>query len=135
MSNWIFVIKDDENVFKKRIKHKKWPIHLGTNFQKSLKIEDKIVFYQAGKDGQKFLGTATVRSEVKPNRDKIDYYIDIDNINVWKKQPSIRDIISKLSFILNKNHWGVYFQGGVVKMDEESYSVILMEAEKLKSKK
>ena len=134
MNKWIFVIKDDEIIFKKRIKHKKWPIYLGTNFQKSLKIADRIVFYQAGKGGQKFLGTATVRSDVKPNPGKTDYYIDIDNINVWKKQLSIRDIMSKLSFILNKNHWGVYFQGGVVKMDEESYSVILMEAEKLESK-
>jgi len=130
MNHWIFVIKDDETVFDLRIKEKKWPIYPGTKFQKYLKIGDIIVFYRAGQHGQYFLGTALVNSKVKSMADKIDLHIDIDKIGVWKERPSIRKILSQLSFIKNVNYWGLDFQGGVLKIKEKDYSVILKEVKK-----
>lgn len=130
MSHFIFVIKDEESVFNNRVEHKKWPLYLGTKFQKYLKIEDHIIFYQAGKNGQKFLGTAMIKSKVKPDPDKINFYIDIDRIDIWKKPLSIRNILSKLDFIKYKNNWGIHFQGGIVRLDEKDYSVILQEGKK-----
>jgi len=135
MNHWVFVIRDDETVFKKRIEAKKWPLYPLTKFQKYLEIGDQITFYQAGKHAQQFLGTAEVKSKVKPIPGKIDNYIDIDRIDIWKKQPSIRDIVSKLSFIKNKGHWGLYLQGGILKVARKDHSTILKEAEKLKTKK
>lgn len=135
MNHWVFVIRDDKIVFEKRIKAEKWPLYPATKFRKYLKIGDKIIFYQAGKYGQQFLGTAEVKSKVKPIPNKIDYYIDIDRIDIWKKQPSIRNIISKLSFIKNKGHWGLYLQGGILKMNRVDHAIILKESEKLKTKK
>jgi len=135
MNHWVFVIKDDEFVFKKRIEHKKWPIFSSTKFRKYLEIGDSIIFYQAGKHGQKFLGTAIMKSKVKPILDRMDYYVELENIDLWKTQPSIRSIISKLSFIKNKIYWGIYFQGGVLKIDKKDHSIILKEVEKSKTKK
>lgn len=134
MNHWVFVIKDDELIFKKRIEHEKWPIFSGTKFRKFLEVGDSIIFYQAGKHGQKFLGTAKMKSEVKPIPDRMDYYIELDKIDLWKKQPSIRGIVSKLSFIKNKMHWGLYLQGGVLKMDKKDHNTILKEFKKINVK-
>jgi len=124
-------MKDDESIFDLRIKEKKWPIYPGTKFQKYLKIGDIIVFYRAGEHGQYFLGTALVNSKVKPIPDKIDLHIDIDKIDVWKERPSIREILSQLSFIKNIDHWGLHLQGGVLKINKKDHSIITKEAKKL----
>ena len=135
MSQWIFVIKDDESVFDKRIKNKSWPIYPGTKFQTFLEIGDAIVFYQAGQHAQKFLGTAVVNSDVKSIPDKIDHYLNIDRIDVWKNPLSIRGMLSQLSFIVNLNNWGLHMQGGILKLNENDYSIILKAAKKLTLKK
>lgn len=135
MNHWIFVIKDDERVFDLRIKQKKWPIYPATKFQKYLKIGDIIMFYRAGKYGQYFLGTALVNSKVKPTPDGIDLHIDIDKIDVWKERPSIRGMLSQLSFIKSQEYWGLYLQGGVVKINKKDYSIIIKEPKKIETKK
>ena len=135
MGQWIFVIKDDESVFNKRIKNKSWPIYRNTKFQTFLEIGDDIVFYQAGQHAQKFLGTAVVNSDVKPIPDKIDYYLNIDRTDVWKNSLSIRGILSKLSFIKNLNNWGLHMQGGILKLNENDYSIIQKAAKKTNTKK
>ena len=135
MNHWIFVIKDDETVFDLRIKQKKWPIYPATKFQKYLKIGDIIMFYRAGQYGQYFLGTALVNSKVKPTPDKMDLHIDIDKIDVWEERPSIRGMLSQLNFIKNTDHWGLYLQGGILKMSKKDYSVIVKKVEKIKPKK
>ncbi len=60
MACWIFVINDDDKVFEKRMSEKKWPIFIHTHNRRNLRINDNIIFYKAGKDGQKFLGTANL---------------------------------------------------------------------------
>jgi|APSaa5957512535_1039671.scaffolds.fasta_scaffold75676_2 hypothetical protein len=135
MRQWVFVIRDEEIVFKKRIKQKMWPLYRGTKFQTFLEIGDKIVFYQAGLGGQIFLGTAEVKSEVKQIPKKIDSYIDLDKINIWKKHPSIRNMVAKLSFIKNKEHWGLYLQGGILRMEKKDYTTIINAAKELEVKK
>ena len=135
MHHWIFVIRDDEFIFNKRIQHKKWPLYPFTKFRTYLEVGDKIVFYQAGKRGQKFLGCGVIESESKPIPDKIDYFVEMGEIEIWKKTPSIRDLIPHLGFIKNKEHWGLYLQGGILKIEKKDYSIILKESEKLKKSK
>ncbi len=72
-----------------------------------------------------------IKSKVKQTPDKIDSYIDLDKIDTWKKHPSIRNLLSNLSFIKSQDHWGRFLQGGF-EMGKRDRSVILEEAKKLK---
>ena len=130
MNQWIFVLKDDVSVLNKRSKAKKWPIFYRTINKQYLKIGDHIIFYQAGYGGQKFLGTAVNNSKVQSIPDSIDGFVDIDKIDIWKKDLSIKNILSNLNFIKNKEHWGAYLQGGVVRLSKQDYAVILKAAKK-----
>ena len=123
MNNWIFVIKDDESVFKKRINGKTWPIFAATKFQTFLEIGDNVIFYQAGLSGQKFLGTAMIKSKIKKIPGKIDSYVEIDHVKIWEKYPSIRGLISDLDLIKNKTHWGLNLQGGILQLNEKDHSL------------
>ena len=38
---------------------------------------------------------------------------------------SIRGVISNLSFIKNVNYWGLYFQGGIVPINENDFKILL----------
>jgi len=131
MNTWIFVIKGDESMFRKRIEQKKWPIFKDTNFRTCLEIHDDVIFYQAGKNTQKFLGTSSLKTKVKPILEQMDFYIELNEINIWKKQPSIRGLIPKLNFIKNKTHWGLNLQGGILKIDRIDYNKILREFKKM----
>jgi len=135
MHHWIFVIRDDEFVFKKRIKNKTWPIFASTKLQTFLAVGDDVIFYQAGLHGQKFLGTAIIKSNLKKIPEKIDFYVDIDEANIWKNPPSIRGLIPKLDLIKNKIHWGLDLQGGILQLNEKDHTLIVNESEKLKRKK
>jgi len=135
MNYWVFVIRDDQFIFDKRIEHKKWPLYRATKFRKFIQIGDNVVFYQAGKHGQKFLGTAVIKSRSKPIPNKMDYYVDMYRIKIWNNAPSIRNLIPNLEFIKNKVSWGLSLQGGVLKINEKDRAVILKEAKKLKQKK
>ncbi len=135
MRYWVFVIRDDESVFNKRIENKKWPIFHSTKFRTFLEIGDKIVFYKAGEHGQIFLGTAILKTKGLEIPDKMMFYVDLEAIDIWTKSPSIRNQIKNLSFIKNKEHWGLNLQGGILKMKKNDYFLILEEAKKLEQKK
>ena len=130
MNQWIFVLNDDISVLNKRSKAKRWPIFHRTINKKYLEIGDHIIFYQAGNGGQKFLGTAVNNSKVQSIQDSIDGFVDIDKIDIWKKDLSIRNILSDLNFIKNKEHWGAYLQGGVLRLNKQDYALILKAAKK-----
>jgi len=111
MSYWILVINDTDKEFVRRMKNKVWPIYVHTQNRNNLKKGDKVVFYKAGLDGKKFLGTAKVASPLE-RTEKIDYSIRLSDVEVWKKSVSIEELIDSLDFILDKQFWGRFLQGG-----------------------
>lgn len=129
------MIRDEEIVFKNRIQSRTWPIFPGTKHQTEVKIGDMLIFYQGGLNGQIFLGTAKITSELKSIPGKIDDIFEIDDIVLWKKPPSIRDMLSKLQFIKNKTSWGLNLQGGILKPTNNDFNLILDRAEKINVKK
>lgn len=133
LNHWIFVITEDEGVFKKRIESKSWPISRGTKHQTYLTKGDYIIFYHAGMDRKRFLGTATLKSSLKSIPNKIDSYVEIGMIELLMPPLSIRDLLPDLKFIKNKDYWGLYLQGGIIKLDENDYSFILNAAKILKT--
>lgn len=83
-----------------------------------------MVFYKAGLEGQKFLGTAKVASDLQRTT-KIDYSIRLSDVKEWRKRVNIIDFIDSLDFILDKQSWGRFFQGGVRRISKKDYELIL----------
>jgi len=128
MAFWIFVISDTEAEFKKRMEKKEWPIFSFTANRRKLSEGDGIVFYQAGIGGQKFLGQAEVASKIKKEEDKIDYFVGMKDVKVWKNHVEMHPLINSLDFIGDKNAWGRHMQGGVRKLSRKDFTTIIKEA-------
>lgn len=129
MTYWIFVINNTDAVFAERMDHRSWPIFNATPHRMDLKSGDCVVFYKAGRDGQKFLGTAKIASELRTERGKITGSVDLADIATWKKSPGIKEMIADLDFIFNKRMWGASLQGGVIRIPESDFLKILKRAE------
>lgn len=98
-----------------------------------LKNGDKVIFYKAGKDGQKFIGTASIGSEIVP--DNLDYYVTLYDVQVWKKPIGVPSILNEIQFIKNKSNWGLYFQGGVSHLPDADYHLIVSKSKETLKKK
>ena len=123
MSAWIFVMKGKEEEFLARLKTEKWPIYQRTPNRTSLAKGGSVIFYLAGVRNMKFMGTATLSSEVEVEGD--DFSVGISNVNVWKKPVLVKSILESLNFVPNDKRWGSYFQGGVLWISKEDYNTIL----------
>lgn len=135
MSYWIFLTMEDESVFKKRIANKSWPISKRAKYQSHITIGDNIIFYQGGMGRQRFLGTAEIKSPPKNIPEKIDHYVDIENIEILPTPLGIRNLLPKLELIKNQDYWGLYIQGDIVKLNKNDYLLILKEFSKLMKQK
>jgi len=109
---------------------KKWSIGRRTRNRNRLMAGDKILFYQGGEEGKKFVGSAELASSLQKTRSS-DGFVKIKNFVLWVNPVEIRGLIQRLSFIKNKRHWGIYFQGGTLEIPEEDYQKILKKAGKL----
>lgn len=123
MSNWIFVIKNSDKEFHSRVKNKEWPIYNKTQNRKRLQIGDRLIFYKAGTDGQKFLGIATIGSNLK-EKSSFTSSLDLNDIKIWKTPVEMKNAIKNLDFIKNKENWGNYFQGGVRRISDTDFDTI-----------
>ena len=136
MNYWVFVISDNMYEFKKRVKTKKWPIFNNTSHRKHLEMGDLVMFYKAGRDqGQSFLGTGKISTDLKLIVNSMDFEINLDEIIIWKNFPSIRNHLSKLSFIKSELNWGVYLQTGVIKSTKKDFVLISSTAKKIENTK
>lgn len=124
MNHWIFVINDTKEEFENRMKSKNWPIFMHTPNRKSLCVGDHVVFYLAGREGQKFLGSAQINSEVKKTH-RLDYFVELTNTEIWIKYVRIIELLTKLEFIKDKQVWGRFFQGGVRRISKKDFNVII----------
>jgi len=143
---FVFVVNSQQGVTKKLsakqiytrlMKLKVWGINERTPYRRDLSEGSKVVFYQAGKGGQKFIGTATLASPLTKMNDTqatqrrevgiepATYNIDVQDIQTWDKPKPVTDMIQRLEFISNKGHFGVHFQGGVKRIDEQDYYTIM----------
>jgi len=141
MNYFIFIVADETKYGKTRLAGETYNFLMGKNawgFGKNtahrakIKAGDKVVFYQAGGNGQKFLGTAILASGAYDDSssknlflDPETYKIDLQNIVVWDNPKPFVHFLDKLSFIKNKKFWGTYFQGGCRKISEKDFQTIL----------
>ena len=123
-------------IFNDRIKENRWPIYNKTPQLLNVKTGKNVIFYIAGSGEKKqsFVGTASIKKKIHtednvldPNQEfrKVLFYIEFENFKFFNKSIQIKDHIEKLNFIKNKEKYGLYFQGGVCKIDESSHNYIL----------
>jgi len=143
---FVFIVNDAQGV-SQRLSARKiydqlmqiqvWGIGERTPYRKDLRKGSRVVFYQAGKGGQRFIGTATIASELRLMSaqraaerralgiEPAKYDLDLMDIEVWKEAKPIVDMVQRLQFISNKDHYGVHFQGGVKRISEADYYTII----------
>jgi len=106
----------------------KWPIGRKTVHRYELLADDRVLFYQGGEGGRKIVGCAELASSLVRDENNVFDWVIIRNIELWGKPVEMKTVLEKLSFIKNRMHWGVYFQGGIIKIPERDYEVILRKA-------
>ena len=143
---FVFIVNDAQGVsqrlsarkiYDQLMKIQAWGIGERTPYRKDLRKGSRIVFYQAGKGGQRFIGTATIASELRLMSaqraterralgiEPAKYDLDLTNIEIWKDTKPVVDMVQRLQFISNKDHYGVHFQGGVKRISEADYYTII----------
>ena len=105
-----------------------------------LKVGKKIIFYIAGNsnNSQHFVASATIDKIINKFRINnmipikslrlVKFYVNFKNFLKFDKNVSVRENMDDLTFIKNKEKYGLYFQGGICKIDQTSYSYILNKA-------
>lgn len=142
MNYWIFVHtgKEANKTFLKMMEvEKNWGFETTNpikNKINTLQKGDVIVFYVGGKKGGYLAGEAKLKREKgKPTREsvggpkvaKLDSMVDFTDIDRW--QGKIIDLTNrcnreKLSFIKNKDNWGMTFRPSIVTITKEDYNDI-----------
>lgn len=128
-------------IFNERISQNSWPIYLGTKFGKYLKEGIRVIFYIAGQDekAQNFIASTRIKAvieneimEFDPHKkfSKVINNIKFEDINLFEKEVKIRDHLNNLSFIKtnNKRYFGLYLQGGVSRIDKQSFDFIVKQS-------
>jgi predicted RNA-binding protein len=115
-------------------KNSKWPIGKRTPHRKQLCAGDKVIFYQAGEEGKKFVGCGELFSNLQFDENQKFDFVSIANIELFGKPIPINKLLETLSFIHNERCYGHHFQGGIVKIPEEDYRLIMRRAHQSKAK-
>lgn len=129
MANWIFVMAGDIKGFQERIKSDTWPIFFKTHHRNEIRSGDSIIFYLAGKLNKKLLGKGTLSSGLMANKE--EYSVSISNVEIWKEPLLMKKLLNSLSFIKNKDNWGMHLQGGIIPLPAEDYEKILSYGNKM----
>ena len=115
-----------KELFARVRKDGKWYIGPKTQNKKRIQKGDKVIFYQAGKSGRRFVGDGTLSTSLQPasENDFFDFVI-ISGVRLWSKPLSIYEIGKELSFVKTKNPAQYYFQMGIRRIAEKDYLTIL----------
>ena len=101
----------------------KWLIGKQTIHRKQLAKGDRVLFYQAGDEGKEIVGSGDLISGLQSDSGG-RYFVLVGNVRRWGKPVSIKKMVNNLSFIIHKRYWGLYFQGGIRKIQERDYNAI-----------
>ena len=139
----IFISSDGKrsgfDIFNERVQENKWPIYNKTPQLRNVKEGKNVVFYiaGAGEKRQSFIGSAKIKSIINNKNTTVDtnqefkqvlFYVEFKELKIFDKDINIKDHIDNLDFIENKEKYGLYFQGGICKIDQISYNYILNKA-------
>jgi hypothetical protein len=125
--------REAKDIFDERIKKNLWPIYHRTMQFRKVKKNTEVIFYLAGtgNSSQNFIAKATVDKIIDPKErknsssGKVKFFATFKNYKKFKSQINVRENLDDLTFIINKDKYGLSFQGGVTEMDETSYNYLI----------
>ena len=135
----IFISSDGKrsgfDIFIERVQENKWPIYNKTPQLRNVKEGKNVVFYiaGAGEKRQSFIGCAKIKSIIDNRNTTVDtnqefkqvlFHVEFKELKIFDKDVNIKDHIDNLDFIENKEKYGLYFQGGICKINKESFEYI-----------
>ena len=126
---WVFVFHEytkycrgPAKALLKRVKRTgKWYIGPYTPHRSHVKKGDRIIIYQAGKKGRRFIGCGIVCSGLKADEKDPFKFVVLSNVSIWKKPVEVSSVLDELSFIKNKRRWGAHFHGGISRLPRNDY--------------
>ena len=138
----IFISSDGKRegyeIFKERINNNSWPIYNKTPQSINIQEGKNVLFYIAGTNNlsQNFIASASISNiinqkstTVDPNQEfkQVLFSVQFKDINYFEKPLNIKEHINNLSFIEpdKRKIYGLYFQGGVCKINKQSYDYII----------
>ena len=131
----IFISSDGKrsgfDIFNERVQENKWPIYNKTPQLRNVKEGKNVVFYiaGAGEKRQSFIGSAKIKSIIDNKNTTVDtnqefkqvlFHVEFKELKIFDKDINIKDHIDNLDFIENKEKYGLYFQGGICKIDQKA---------------
>ena len=134
----IFVSSDGKkngyDIFNDRISQNLWPIYVKTPQLINVKVGKKIIFYIAGNGiySQNFVASGVIdkiedqtNTNSDPNQEfkQILFNVKFRDIKKFVNYINIKDHLNNLSFIKKNKRkiYGLYFQGGVCKINKQSF--------------
>jgi predicted RNA-binding protein len=146
MNHWIFAVVSHkgpdytvaaQDIYNTRMGDKFWGLNPKTPNLRNLQRGDKVVFY-LGQPEKAFTGTATLVSTAveldEEQKEQLTHGLDIyradtgvylEDVHKWEERKPIDDLLARLSFVKKKERWQAYFQGGVIRISEEDFQLIM----------
>ena len=138
----IFISSDGKRegyeIFKERINNNSWPIYNKTPQSINIQEGKNVLFYIAGTNNlsQNFIASASISNiinqkstTVDPNQEfkQVLFSVQFKDINYFEKPLNIKEHMNNLSFIEpdKRKIYGLYFQGGICKINKQSYDYII----------
>lgn len=84
----------------------------------------RVLFYQAGDEGKEIVASGELISGLQSDDRQRDYVV-VGDVKPFVRPIPMRKIVSDLSFVKDAKHWGIHFKGGVRKIPERDYKMIL----------
>lgn len=143
-NNWIFTVTNltlgqqswsAAEIFQNRTDVKLWGISESNPSFRQLCKGDKVVFYVTSGTSRLIAGKAilnsephTITSEDKKKLIPFDpsytHVVELNEIQLFEQSVPIDRYIPDLSFVENKEKWGVYLQGGITKIPDIDYELL-----------
>ena len=128
------------NVLGRRLETKRYPLYERTRLRGKIKEGDICFFYLAGKgEGRHTIIGHSQIDKIEYPKDPLEFndmlgtpvdrYLKMGKINIYDKRILLHDIKEDLTFIKNKQKWGVYFQGGTIMLQKSDAKLILAKNE------
>lgn len=122
--------KTAREIYYKLVGEGVWGFGEHTANRKKIVLNDRLVFYLAGRKEHNFVGTADVASLPKKTGRKEfrgEYWFSLKNIKIWDYPKNIRKYLENLEFIKKSDIYGTYLQGGSRHISKNDYYSIISE--------
>lgn len=133
------------DVLEARLDEGFWPLNKKTPHQKNLRRGDRILFYGTGAhdpNGQAFLAEGKVLGELERIRrtagqerawlgtlNRTRLQVPVGKADWFEAPVPIRPLLDDLSFIKNAQFWGAHLMGGITKIPQQDYDLVMRQAD------